>query len=865
MSADPATHIRTPDQRVRVFVSSTLVELAEERAAVRQAIETLRLTPVMFELGARPYPPRALYRAYLAQSHVFLGMYWQSYGWVAPDEDVSGLEDEYLLSDGRPRLLYVKQPAPDREDKLNELLHRIQAEDEASYRRFTSVDELAALIKDDLIVLLTERFESGLEASTQTPSRPMSVPPVPITPTIGRVHELDEIHRLVTGGCRLLTLTGPGGVGKSRLALEACRQLVETFPDGIAFIPLESVTEAGAVARVIAERIGASVEGSQPPLESAVDRLQGQRALLMIDNFEQVLEARLAIAELLDRCPGVSVLVTSRRPLRLRGEHLITLAPLFVPADDDGVPTGTAVEAIIQAPAVRLFEERARQVRSDFVVDASNAEAVAALVRRLDGLPLAIELAAARTSILEPGQMLERLERGATVPMSAGADFPERQRTLRATLEWSHALLTPAQQTLLARLSVFADGATLEAIEAVCSGHPVDDLLDDLSTLLDDGFLVAQRGSDGGQPRFVLLTTVRPFAAEHLDEGSERREVIERFVSWALGISAAGDPLLHHDAAARWPDLQFEARNLERAAQILIDAGDHERFVRLAWGILDWMWLFGRIQELAAWTQRAYDDCFSTTRRAEQPYQYRLRAAASWTRFVLGDVDGALAAQEGVDIEALAESDPACAALLEVNRALALPLVADGEENRRSATRARDLADSIGFTSVSAYSRIVLAGISVSRGDFTAAEQHGREALELGVRYDMRGVIAQQRGVLGLAAILQGHLDAGRDQLVAAREVLRTVPGQVQAALLLGPASALAAAEGRTDDAILASAVSDAVLGRLGLARWPMHEQARLALAPGLTPEQAERDAIAARAQAADVWDVLDVALGLPR
>ena len=213
-------------------------------------------------------------------------------------------------------------------------------------------------------------------------------------------------------------------------------------------------------------------------------------------------------------------------------------------------PAATGVESITQAPAVALFEERARLVRSDFVVDGSNADAVAALVRHLDGLPLAIELAAARTRILEPAQMLERLERGAAVPMSAGADFPERQRTLRATLEWSHALLTPAQQTLLARLSVFADGATLEGIEAVCSGDPVDDLLDDLSTLLDDGFLLAQRGRGDGQPRFVLLTTVRPFAAEHLDESTGAREVTERFVAWALEISALGDALLHRDAVS---------------------------------------------------------------------------------------------------------------------------------------------------------------------------------------------------------------------------------------------------------------------------------------------------------------------------
>ena len=160
MSSSSAPPIRTPDQRLRVFVSSTLKELADERLAAQRAIETLRLTPVMFELGARPHPPRALYRAYLDQSHVFLGIYWQSYGWVAPDEEVSGLEDEYRLSGSRPRLVYIKAPAPDREERLDALLGRVETDDRASYRRFATAEELEQLVKDDLMVLLTERFEA---------------------------------------------------------------------------------------------------------------------------------------------------------------------------------------------------------------------------------------------------------------------------------------------------------------------------------------------------------------------------------------------------------------------------------------------------------------------------------------------------------------------------------------------------------------------------------------------------------------------------------------------------------------------------------------------------------------------------------
>ena len=230
--------------------------------------------------------------------------------------------------------------------------------------------------------------------------------------------------------------------------------LATGFPDGVAFVPLETVDDPSDAIRVLADRVGARGEGNQAPLDVAIEQLRQQRTLLLLDNFEQILEAGPDLAALLDACPGVSALVTSRRPLRLRGERLMTVEPLGLPAvvDEPGNPD-SALDAALRSPAVSLFVERAQRVRPGFVVDRSNVEATADLVRRLDGLPLAIELVAARADLLEPGQMLQRLERGTGVPMSAGRDYPERQRTLRATLEWSHNLLTAPQQTLLARLA----------------------------------------------------------------------------------------------------------------------------------------------------------------------------------------------------------------------------------------------------------------------------------------------------------------------------------------------------------------------------------------------------------------------------
>ena len=233
------------------------------------------------------------------------------------------------------------------------------------------------------------------------------------------------MQRLLAEGCRILTLVGPGGVGKSRLALEACGTRCRGFPDGVAFVPLETVDDPSDAIRVLADRVGATMEGNQTPLDVAIDRLREQRMLLLIDNFEQVLEAGPDLATLLEACPGVSALVTSRRPLGLRGERQLAVEPLGLPpAATEARNVQGAVDATLRSPAVALFVERAQRVRPGFLVGPSNAEAMVELVRRLDGLPLAIELAAARAQVLEPGQLLERLERGAGVPCRPAMTSP---------------------------------------------------------------------------------------------------------------------------------------------------------------------------------------------------------------------------------------------------------------------------------------------------------------------------------------------------------------------------------------------------------------------------------------------------------
>src|ERR1700719_2770731 len=298
--------IRTPDQRLRVFVSSTLTELAAERRAVQGAVTRLRLVPVMFELGARPHPPRPVYRAYLAQSQVFVGIYWQSYGWVAPGEQISGLEDEYRLSAALPRLIYVKSPAPERDPRLTQLLARIRDEGEVSYRNCSEPAELQQLVENDLAVLLSERFEmtrSG--AGTADEARPAGALPEPVTLLLGREQESAAVEDLVAGeGVRLVTLTGPGGVGKSRLMVEAARRLGPGFADGARFLQLSSVSAADLVAPAVAAGLGLNTSAGRltADLESY---LRPRRLLLALDNFEQVTGAAPLLAELLGATPGL--------------------------------------------------------------------------------------------------------------------------------------------------------------------------------------------------------------------------------------------------------------------------------------------------------------------------------------------------------------------------------------------------------------------------------------------------------------------------------------------------------------------------------------------------------------------------------
>jgi AAA domain/Domain of unknown function (DUF4062) len=281
------------------------------------------MTPVLFELGARPHPPQQQYRSYLEQSGIFVGIYRRGYGWVAPGEKISGLEDEYALSIGKPRLLYVKD-AEKREFRLDALLDRLRADGVASYKHFETAEELRTLVALDLALLISERFRGDAVLSATPAPRGL---PARATSVIGRGQEMAEVEHLLAGGVRLLTLTGPGGIGKTRLSLEAAELLGPRYPDGVVFVPLDGLESADLVCSTIAAALGIRDAGGEA-LARLIVYVHGARTLLVLDNFEHVVAAAPELAALLESAPAVTVIATSREPLRLRAECELRVPPL---------------------------------------------------------------------------------------------------------------------------------------------------------------------------------------------------------------------------------------------------------------------------------------------------------------------------------------------------------------------------------------------------------------------------------------------------------------------------------------------------------------------------------------------------------
>jgi predicted ATPase/class 3 adenylate cyclase len=396
--------------------------------------------------------------------------------------------------------------------------------------------------------------------------------PVPLTGFVGRRRELAEITTLLgREGVRLLTLTGPGGSGKTRLALRVAAGLVEAFPDGVVQVELASIDNPTLVPAALAHALGAREVLDQPISETLTDRLRDQRLLLLLDNFEQVVPAAAVVHRLLVACPQLKVLVTSRAALHVSGEQEYPVPPLAVPDRElPSVPNGGMV-----SEAVALFADRARAVKPDFAVTAGNAATVAEICRRLDGLPLAIELAAVRIKLLSLDAMLERLQQRLPLLTGGPRNLPARQQTLRATIEWSYRLLASAEQRLFARLTVFAGGCTVEAAEAVCKLDRDEEVLAGLDSLLDKN-LLRTSGGDQAVSRVGMLETIREYARELLDGGGEAALLARRHADYFVALAGQADSLLSGPEESIW--FQQFAADLDNFRAALAWSVAHQQY-----------------------------------------------------------------------------------------------------------------------------------------------------------------------------------------------------------------------------------------------------------------------------------------------
>ena len=406
--------------------------------------------------------------------------------------------------------------------------------------------------------------------------------PIPANPLIGRKKELVDVLRLLRDGAtRVVTITGAGGAGKTRLAIRAARESVESFEDGVILVELAPLAESALVVRAIAQELGVMETGTRPLVEGLITHLAAKKTLLVLDNFEHVAAASLDVARLIAACPDLTVLVTSRVPLRIQGEREFAVPPLELP------PPAAPAHELLDFAAVQLFDERARGIRSDFVISDENGSAVAALCARLDGLPLAIELAAARTRILSPEAMLPLLESRLDFLQDGGSDRPSRQRTLRDSIGWSHDLLGEHDRTLFRRLAIFRGGCTLAAAAAVCQ---VDDVFAGLTTLVEHG-LVTNRWATEGEPRFEMLETIAEFARERLAASGELDEVARRHADYLASFAEEAAPNLLFDARRPWLlRLDDERDNIRAALARAVEHDEAGPALRILGALSLWYW-----------------------------------------------------------------------------------------------------------------------------------------------------------------------------------------------------------------------------------------------------------------------------------
>jgi predicted ATPase/DNA-binding SARP family transcriptional activator len=511
-----------------------------------------------------------------------------------------------------------------------------QADALAAYRdaRSTLVEEQGLEPSPELRRLHQAILEQSPDlepADRQPPLRLGSEAPgfaSPATRLIGRRRELECLRTLLSDPeVRLITLTGVGGIGKTRLALAVLEQAVEAFPDGASVVLLGGVRDPELVASSIAQRLG--VEEDVGSLEAS---LASRRMLLLLDNFEQVLAAAPLIPSLLEAAPGLKLLVTSRAPLRIGSEREFSVPPLSLPSPDSPEPA-------LESDAVALFVDRARRADPEFDPKSKDLETIVEICHRLDALPLALELAAARLRILSTSQLRDRLTRALPLLTGGLRDAPERHQTLRATLDWSYQLLEPSAQQAFCHLSVFVGGFSLEAALAVCTerAQPEVGLLDDLATLRDHN-LLARAERPGGEPRFTMLEVVREYAAELLDARSDAGFARLRHAEFFTAQAERAEAAMIGEEQPEWLDrLENEIDNLRAAMSWSLASGAPELALRIMGASRRFWWIRGRIREARRWLEQA----LAAASPAPSVSASKALSAASAMASLLGDRDQA--------------------------------------------------------------------------------------------------------------------------------------------------------------------------------------------------------------------------------
>jgi predicted ATPase/transcriptional regulator with XRE-family HTH domain len=521
---------------------------------------------------------------------------------------------------------------------------------------------------------------------------PRHPPPRPLTRLIGREALLAEVRALLLGqGARLVTLSGPGGVGKSRLALELAAELHGLFADGAVVLPLGAIRDPAVALTALAEALNLPPDLQPTPLAALCDALRERELLLVLDNLEQVLSIGPSIAELLSACPRLRVLTSSRAALQIRGEQLVPVPPLGLPGESSLPELGL----LGRVPAVALFVERAQGAAPQFALTAENGPAVAAICQRLDGLPLAIELAAARVRLLPPPQLLQRLDRRLPLLVGGARDLPERHQTLRNAIAWSCQLLSAAEHNLFAHLAVFAGGAPLD-IAAAIADEPGGDgpasqgasppgaiaRLDHLQALADHSLIQIEPGAEG--PRFTMLAIIQEYAAELLQASGQERAARRRHARWCHDLCAQAFPMLNQAGQQTWIErLEAERDNLRAALTWLLADGHPgalEEAARLIWLLHRFWYMCGHLSEGLRWMEQAL------ARASELPEI--LRADLLYSAGVLAVEHRQMAQAEGWLVESVARSR---ALGRRASVAAALPLLSYIREQRGDRSDAESL------------------------------------------------------------------------------------------------------------------------------------------------------------------------------